>query len=87
MLIAQIIVWTFIGYAAAGMVFGVYFVVAGAKRTDPAAKASGMGFRFIIFPGTVALWPLLLLRLVKGTHRPEERNAHRNAVREGNENQ
>ena len=77
---AEIIFWVVTVYAAAGAAFGVYFVVAGVNTIDQAAKATGIGFRFIIFPGTVALWPLLIFRLLKGTNRPVERNAHRESA-------
>jgi hypothetical protein len=80
---AEIIVWTLIAYTAIGVLFGVYFAAAGISKLDDAAKGTGPGFRLIIFPGTVAFWPLLLFRLVKKTHRPVEKNAHRNAVRSG----
>jgi len=83
MLIAQIIVWTFIGYAAAGVLFGVYFAIAGAPRLDESAKGTGPGFRLVIFPGTVAFWPLLLSRLLMGKHRPVEKNAHRDSAEAG----
>ncbi|HKD04621.1 MAG TPA: hypothetical protein VKB79_01855 [Bryobacteraceae bacterium] len=48
-------------YGALGVLFAVAFVTKGISRVDPAAKGSGTGFRLIVFPGTVALWPLLLL--------------------------
>jgi hypothetical protein len=65
------------------VLFGAYCAAVGISRLDDAAKGTGPGFRLIIFPGTVAFWPLLLFRLVKGTHRPAEKNAHRNAARSG----
>jgi hypothetical protein len=87
MLAAEIIVWTFIAYVAAGVLFGVYFVVAGAPRLDASAKGSGLGFRLIILPGTVAFSPLLIFRLAKGKSRPVESNSHREsaAASEGTE--
>ena len=49
-------------YAAIGVVFATAFVVVGASAIDPAAKTSGWSFRAMIFPGAVALWPLLARR-------------------------
>ncbi len=46
-------------YLICGVVFAVAFLAAGVNQLDPAAKASGIGFRLIVFPGCVALWPLL----------------------------
>ena len=54
-------------YAALGLAFGIPFVTAGVQRIDPDAKGAGAGFRFIILPGVVALWPALLLRWLGGS--------------------
>ena len=55
----------FIGYLALGIVFATAFVTAGIGRVDPVAKESGVGFRLIIFPGVVAMWPWLLKRWIR----------------------
>ncbi len=68
-------------YAAVGVVFALLFVTRGVNRIDPIARESTWGFRVMIFPGSVALWPLLLKRWVLGRQPPSERNAHRNAAR------
>ena len=49
-------------YLALGVVFGFAFVGRGARRMDPAARTGTWGFRVLIFPGAVALWPLLFYR-------------------------
>lgn len=70
-------------YAGLGVVFAVPFVVAGAGRVDPAARDGTWGFRVLIFPGAVALWPLLLKRWLAGVSEPPaERNPHRDRARE-----
>ena len=53
-------------YAAFGLLFAVVFLTAGIGHIDPVAKQSGAGFRIIIAPGVAALWPLLLLRWIRG---------------------
>jgi hypothetical protein len=69
-------------YLACGLVFAVPFVLAGVKRIDPHAAHGSWGFRVLIFPGTIALWPLLLRRWMSGVHEPpEECNAHRRAAK------
>lgn len=70
-------------YLAAGLLFAVPFVLRGVNRIDPAAPGSSWGFRLIIVPGVVALWPLLARRWLRGLSPPEERNAHRRAARRG----
>jgi hypothetical protein len=65
-------------YLVCGLAFAVPFVLVGAKRIDPHALHGSWGFRLLILPGAVALWPLLLKRWMGGTKEPpEECNAHR----------
>jgi hypothetical protein len=59
-------VWALQIYALIGLVFSVPFLWRGAARLDPAAATSPLGFRLIILPGVVALWPLLAWRWVAG---------------------
>ena len=70
-------------YLTVGLLFGIPFVWRGVHRIDPAAPGSTWGFRLIILPGVVALWPLLALRWLRGKPPAEERNAHRRAARRG----
>lgn len=49
-------------YLAAGALFAVVFLWRGLGAVAPAAVDAGVGFRLMIAPGTVALWPLLLRR-------------------------
>ena len=65
-------------YVALGVVFTVAFVFVGVKRIDSQAVGTGLGFRVLIFPGSVAFWPLLLCRWARGIVEPPlERNPHR----------
>jgi len=76
--IARIVVYAFYGYALSGVVFAAAFVTVGVKRIDEQAVGTGVGFRLLIFPGCVALWPMLLRRWAGGkTEPPEEENPHR----------
>ena len=49
-------------YIATGMVFGIPFLAFGIHRIDPAARGTGLGFRALVFPGVVALWPVVAMR-------------------------
>lgn len=49
-------------YVVTGLLFGLVFVTRGVGRMDAQAREAGWGFRAIILPGVVALWPLLLMR-------------------------
>ena len=52
-------------YLALGLLFAVPFAARWAGRLDPAAKAGTPGFRLLIVPGAILLWPLLLGRLLR----------------------
>jgi hypothetical protein len=70
------------GYLACGLLFAIPFALAGAMRIDPHAAQGSWGFRLLIIPGTMFLWPLLARRWLSGRREPpEERNAHRCAAR------
>jgi len=65
-------------YLACGFLFAIPFVGIGVKKIDPHAAHGSWGFRVLIIPGTMAFWPLLLRRWLRGVHAPpEECNAHR----------
>lgn len=68
-------------YVGLGLLFGVPFVLRGVDRVDPVAREGSWGFRLIVLPGAVALWPLLARRWLAGAPQPQEHNAHRRAAR------
>jgi len=80
-LIAWILVSVAGVYIVIGVIFALFFVGLGVKRIDPAAEEGTIGFRVLIFPGAVALWPLLMRRSRERTPPPVERNAHRDVAR------
>lgn len=83
---ASIILFALTGYLLGGLVFVVPFVIVGVRRIDPHAQHGSWGFRVLIAPGTVLLWPLLALRWLRGVNAPPEENtAHRRAARQGGE--
>ncbi len=79
--VATAIVYAALAYAGVGVIFAIPFVLVGAGRIDSAAKDGTRGFRVLVFPGAAALWPLLLMRWVRGGgDPPEERSPHRKAA-------
>ena len=69
-------------YAGAGLLLLPWWHLRGLRRLDESAASGPWGFRFLISPGLVALWPLLLRRARRGTGHPaEECNAHRACAR------
>ncbi|MEM1037208.1 MAG: hypothetical protein AAGI14_10660 [Pseudomonadota bacterium] len=71
-IVAQILLCVMV-YLAIGAVVALIYVFGGAGRIDPAAKGRGMPLRvrFMIFPGVMALWPLMALKLFTQTEPPE----------------
>lgn len=79
--VATVFVYALGAYLAIGVAIGVPFVLLGVQRIDPSAVGATRGFRAIILPGVIALWPLILRRWRRGAARPRaERNAHRDAA-------
>ena len=78
-------------YLVCGMVFAAVFLWRWVGRLDPLAAHGTFGFRMLVFPGVTALWPLFVMRLVRGDNEPpDEWTAHRvlardQAVREAEE--
>ena len=69
-------------YLLCGLAFAIPFILLGVAKVDPHAAHGSWGFRVLIIPGTMFLWPLLALRWLKGVHEPpEENNPHRCAAR------
>jgi hypothetical protein len=62
-------------YVAVGVAFSAFLLVRGLRRFDEAAAQGGLGFRLLVLPGMVALWPLLLVMWRRG-EAVQERNAH-----------
>ncbi len=52
-------------YVLAGVLFGLYFIFGGAVRLDPLLRNSKKRVRILLIPGCIAVWPLLLLKLIK----------------------
>ena len=53
-------------YLLAGVVFAVLFLWRGAAQLDHAAKGISWKTRAFLFPGSVALWPVLLRKWLIG---------------------
>lgn len=68
-------------YLAVGAVFAPLWAFRLVNRADPVAAHGTLGFRLLILPGALLLWPLLLGRRLRGTTAPPvERTAHRAAA-------
>lgn len=77
--VAETIVAIAAVYVSIGLLFAAAFVTTGVGRIDPSAAHAPIGFRIVILPGTVAFWPLLALRWIRGQQPPVERTPHKAA--------
>lgn len=53
-------------YLLIGMIFYFPFIRKGVHKIDDGVKAAPLFMKILIFPGTVALWPILLRKVRKG---------------------
>ena len=64
MAIAEVIVRAAAVYAAAGALFAAAFLARGLREVDPVAAAGTRGFKLIVLPGVIGLWPVLVCRWI-----------------------
>ena len=84
-MIAQFLLLAVVLYILCGLLFAIPFVFIGVGKIDPHAAHGTWGFRLLIVPGTIFLWPLLASRWIRRVGvPPEERNPHRDAARRAN---
>ncbi len=78
-MIIAIWIWILVGaYLGLGVLFAVPFLTRRIQHTDPAAKDATPGFRLMVLPGVVLLWPVLARRWAAGINNPPvERSPHR----------
>ena len=62
---ARVIAQIVAAYLAAGLVFALPFAFRWAGRLDAAARSGTLGFRLLILPGSMLLWPWLAARLLR----------------------
>lgn len=79
--VARIVVAGAAVYLTLGLALTGLALARGVERLDPAARGASLGFRLIVVPGLVALWPLLARRILRGGPPPVEATAHRRQAR------
>jgi len=65
--IIQLLQYITLAYLSIGLLFAIFFYKKGMVLMDGNTKESSIGFKLIIFPGLLALWPFLLIKLKKTT--------------------
>lgn len=58
-------------YIICGFIFAIVFISKGIEKVDEGAHGATWGFKLIIIPGVVALWPLLLKKWIKSKSHDE----------------
>lgn len=66
MTVPEIIVAGGVRYLQLGGCVALLFALFGASRLEPSARAASLGFRLTIVPGAMLLWPLIVLRALRG---------------------
>jgi len=80
--LAQFLVGALYVYLGIGALVAVWMHAGGLRRVDTTAAHGTVGFRVLITPALVLLWPLILKRALRGAGRPPvERNPHRDAAK------
>ena len=52
-------------YLLLGLLFALAFLTKGITKVDEDVQGTGLGFRLLILPGLVLLWPALLMKWIK----------------------
>lgn len=52
-------------YLLCGLIFSILFISKGLKQLDEGTHGTGIGFKLIILPGCIILWPLLFTKWKK----------------------
>lgn len=68
MSIVAIFVYLFYAYLLVGVVFAFWFVAIGVNRLDENMQASPRSVRVLLFPGSVLLWWVLLIKCFRASN-------------------
>jgi hypothetical protein len=72
MIAAEIVLILTFAYLLCGLAVGIPFVVWGVDQVDESAHGAPLGFRLLILPGTVALWPALAAQWLRAVRQPSK---------------
>lgn len=60
--IVIVLVYLLIVYVIIGAIFAILFLWKGALKVDKNVAGSRFWFKLLLFPGSIAFWPLLLAK-------------------------
>jgi len=58
-------------YLLVGVLFVIPFLIKGLNKIDEGAHGSTVGFKIIIIPGVIVLWPVLLSKWMRRPPSPK----------------
>lgn len=61
----EIILLGLAAYLLIGIIFAGAFMTKGIRTVDNIASSSSLGFKVVILPGVVMLWPILLKKWIR----------------------
>lgn len=70
---ADLVLGLLAAYLAVGLLVAVALLLGGLRRIDTAAAAAPMRVKLLLVPGMVALWPLMLRRVLGWQPREDRR--------------
>ena len=62
-------------YLLLGLLFAIAFVIKGVTVVDEGAQGCSAGFRIIIIPGAMLLWPVLLKKWIHAKSASHDKTA------------
>ncbi|MBK9984759.1 MAG: hypothetical protein IPP15_20755 [Saprospiraceae bacterium] len=65
MMLAQIFTFCFYAYLICGLIFSMWFMIAGAKKLDHGIEETNWGTKWIFIPGSILLWVYLWIKILK----------------------
>lgn len=63
----ELAVTIFLVYVLIGLVFSFAFVFKGVSVVDSGARGGSIWFKLLLIPGSIALWPVLLVKWIKAS--------------------
>ena len=61
----MILIHLLYGYLVIGLLVAIWFAFKQVGHIDHAAEKTPLGFRLLILPGSMLLWPLILIKILK----------------------
>lgn len=57
--------WVIYSYFLIGLIFGIWFIIAGASILDKEMRTANWRVKLLLLPGAAGLWCWLLIKMIK----------------------